>query len=198
MIERMLIILVLLWSISGCALLENLWVQEEPSENLKQTPAETDEFCWVAQNKDSPGIDNNCALRYWLSYWLEVDNMSWPDRRTEIKALGVGIKDTLKKILLSQSTGTPYQARLRAQSWVNELMPKLTPKMQSLLAVVVYKPSQEMLEFESALTVLSRINTNQSKQLDRQSERLAEQQKQIELLLKIEASMMEKKEEISL
>lgn len=197
MTKHILCIVFLVWGLSGCALLEHLNGSDEPVENVPVTEVKQEGvYCLVSD--DAERVNHNCDITYWLTYWLEVDVIPWPDRRAEIEQLGDGVFDTFKKVLLSQSRGTPYQARLRAQSWSNELMPKLTMKMQNLLKVVVYKPSQEMLEFESALTILTRINTNQSKELELQTEQLAEQRQQIEQLLKIEASMMEKKEGISL
>lgn len=197
MTKQFFCVMFLIWGLSGCALLEQFSAPEEPVENVtKEITKQEAKYCLVSD--ESELVDHNCDIAYWLTFWLDADGIAWPERREKIEQLGEGVFETLQKVLLSQSRGTPYQARLRAQSWANELMPKLTNNMQNLLKVLVYKPSQEMLEFESALTILTRINTNQSKELERQTEQLAEQQQQIEQLLKIEASMMQKKEGISL
>ncbi|WP_343856388.1 hypothetical protein [Aliiglaciecola litoralis] len=196
MIVRVLTVIIAVWSVSGCALIESL-INTDVEQNKTAETANSERLCWVDEQSSSITMDNNCDLDYWLQYWVEVDALSWPKRRTLIDELGENATSKLRKIFLSQSRGTPYQARLRAQSWADELMPHLTSSMRSLLSVLVYKPSQEMLEFESALTILSQINTNQSKELDEQRQRLQEQQQQIDQLLKIEASMMEKREGIS-
>lgn len=191
--KYVLVVVFTLWGMTGCALIDDLQGLM-PKTNTPADVEDLNDWCWIAASNNRRGMENNCDLAFWMAYWVKHDNLSWPKRRALIDELGEDPNATLKKIFLSQSTGTPYQARLRAQSWADELLPRLSIPMQELLMVLVYKPSQEMLEFESALTILTRINTNQSKQLDAQQEQLLEQQQQIEQLLKIEASMMEKKE----
>ncbi|MDO6691657.1 hypothetical protein Q4574_00110 [Aliiglaciecola sp. 3_MG-2023] len=152
------------------------------------------EFCVFVPDS---AVEHNCELTYWLDFWVEHDGLSWTKRKELITQLGETKTELMKKVLLSQGKGTPYQNRLRAQGWADELVPSLTEQMKQLFFVLVYRPSQELLEFESALTILTRMNTNQSKELDVQQQKLFEQQQQIDQLLKIEASMMEKKEGIS-
>ncbi|GAA6185481.1 hypothetical protein Q4567_01805 [Aliiglaciecola sp. 2_MG-2023] len=155
---------------------------------------EQNKFCLFVADS---AVEHNCELTYWLDFWVEHDTLSWTQRKELINQLGDSTGELMKKVLLSQGKGTPYQNRLRAQGWADDLIPSLTEQMKQLLFVLVYRPSQELLEFESALTILTRMNTNQSKELDVQQQRLFEQQQQIDQLLKIEASMMEKKEGIS-
>lgn len=176
------------WLLSGCTVIEK-W---KHSEGSNDKAVEIAEYCVVEEQTSD--VPNNCDLRYWLAYWIENDQLRWSQRRDKINQLGETPADTFKKILLSQSKGTPYQARLRAQGWADQLLPELSEPMRNLIKVLVYNPSQELLEFESALIILTRINTNQSKELDAQTDRLQEQQQQIEQLLKIEASMMQQTE----
>ncbi|GAC15290.1 hypothetical protein [Aliiglaciecola lipolytica] len=175
--------------LTGCEILA-----PKPIPVTEIKPPEKTQFCLF--NADM-AVEKNCELTYWLTYWVEHDELSWPKRKEMIAQLGNTSGELMKKVLLSQGKGTPYQNRLRAQGWADEILPTLTEQMKQLLFVLVYKPSQELLEFESALTILTRINTNQSKELDIQQQRLFEQQQQIDQLLKIEASMMEKKEGIN-
>lgn len=198
-----LIVVLGIWVMSGCALIEQ---QKHPEVEPPQAPVSAVEkpLCWVEEQGSVINLDENCDLSYWLQYWVDIDELTWPQRRAMIEQLGEEPANILRKILLSQSRGTPYQARLRAQGWADELMPDLTSVMRDILMVLVYKPSQELLEFESALTILSQINTSHSReiaeqrqQLQDQQQRLQEQQQQIDQLLKIEASMMEKREDIS-
>ena len=67
--------------------------------------------------------------------------------------------------------------------------------MSQILRVIVYQPNQELLEFESAIATLSKVNTSQSRTIEDQQRRLEQQQQQLEQLLKIEASMADKTQE---
>ncbi len=181
-------------SLSGCQVLDNV----QGAESSDKVQSGTNNWCLL--NESGPyqqTLSHNCNLHYWLDYWVAHDELSWPKRRDLIEKLDDSPDGLLKKVLLSQAKGTPYQNRLRAQGWADQLLPLLTTQMKNLLYVMIYQPSQERLEYESALTILTRINTNQSKSLDAQQEQLNEQQQQIEKLLKIEASMMEKREGIN-
>ncbi len=189
-------IILLSLSLSGCELVNRYKIVEvqQESQEVSEKPS-ANGFCVVTE--EDPLLDNNCDLSYWLSFWIDNNNRSWVQRKNAIAMLGDGTFDKFRKILLSQGKGTPFQDRLRAQTWLDELMPLVSPWMKSFLKVLVYQPSQEMLEFESALTILSRVNGNQSAELEEQLQQIREQQQQIEQLLKIEASMMEKREGIN-
>jgi hypothetical protein len=101
----------------------------------------------------------------------------------------------LKKILLSQGKSTPFQDRLRAQAWVESILPKLSQQMRRFIVVALYHPSQDLLEMESALVTLSKINTHQSTHIEEQQALLDKQQNQIDQLLNIEATIIKSIEE---
>tara|TARA_R110000868_G_scaffold409868_2_gene696308 strand:- start:195 stop:791 length:597 start_codon:yes stop_codon:yes gene_type:complete len=187
---RVGLVLVSIVAISGCELLgernknsqeDGAWIEAE-NERLEDT------FC-VSSITEVP-VEHNCNIAFWLNYWSDIENKSWPQRKATIEQLGMDATSTLKKILLSQGKATPYKDRLRAQSWIESMLPKLSPQMRNFMSVVVYQPSQELLEMESALVSLSRINTDLSIQKDAQKLLLDKQKNQIEQLLKIEASIM--------
>ncbi|MFT4993537.1 MAG: hypothetical protein ACI965_000557 [Paraglaciecola sp.] len=148
---------------------------------------------------------DNCDVNFWLSYWSAVNTMTWTERKAQIENLSEEPADTLKKVLLCQGNGTPYQDRLRAQGWVTSLMPMLSDNIQQFVTVAIYQSSQELLELESALVTLGKISTNQAirveeqrllsgqqkNQIEQQKLLLDQQQSQIEQLLKIEASIMD-------
>lgn len=172
-----------------------------PSSNSNQiamkTPDNQPNCVW-----ESPSVDNQCRVEYWLQFWSQVEDITWPERKQKIENLTEQDDDVLKKILLSQGKSTPYQDRLRAQRWVETILPKLTQPMQRFIKVALYYPSQGLLEMESALVTLSKINTHQSfnieeqqTQLTNQQVQLKKQQSQIDQLLNIEASIMESIEE---
>lgn len=139
--------------------------------------------------------ENNCYIEYWLQYWYQIEEVSWPERKKQIEELSDQDTDVLKKVFLSQGKSTPYQDRLRAQGWVESILPKLTQPMQRFIMIALYYPSQGLLEMESALVTLSKINTHQSFNIEEQQILLDKQQNQIDQLLNIEASIMESIEE---
>ncbi|MDP5039333.1 MAG: hypothetical protein NWQ26_00465, partial [Paraglaciecola sp.] len=83
-----------------------------------------------------------------------------------------------------------YNDRLRAQRWIEILLPELSEEMQQFVKVMVYQPSQDLLELESALVTLGRVNSNLSQANEEQKLMIEKQKNQIEQLLKIEASIM--------
>ncbi|WJG08119.1 hypothetical protein [Aliiglaciecola sp. LCG003] len=182
------------FALSGCVLFDGV-SDREPSSNQVEVELVAENFCLSQQTQQQ--IEHNCDVLYWLNYWVEQEQLSWPQRLDKLNELGDSPADLMKKVLLSQIKGTPYQHRLRAQGWAEQIFPQMSGPMRQLFRVILHKPSEELLELESGLTILTKLNTNQSKVLDEQKLRLQEQQQQIDQLLKIEASMMEKKEGIN-
>jgi hypothetical protein len=84
---------------------------------------------------------------------------------------------------------------LRAQVWTESILPKLSQQMRRFILVALYNPSQGLLEMESALVTLSKINTHQSSNIEEQQLLLNKQQSQIDQLLNIEASIIQSIEE---
>ena len=144
---------------------------------------------------ESSSKANDCKIDPWLRFWSEIEDISWPERKKQIEALSEQDADVLKKVLLSQGKSTPFQDRLRAQGWVESILPKLSLPMRRFILVALYNPSQDLLEMESALVTLSKINTHQSLNIEEQKILLNKQQSQIEQLLNIEASIIQSIEE---
>jgi Trp operon repressor len=179
---RILLVATVLVLVSGCQIRGQV-------DDTTGWGVESKDICvFVDQDIES---GPNCNADIWLRYWSAVNTMTWPERKAQIESLSEDPEDTLKKVLLCQGKGTPFQNRLRAQSWLTSLMPMLSDEMQQFVAVAIYQPSQELLELESALVTLSEISTNQADRVEEQQRLLDQQQNQIELLLKIEASIMD-------
>lgn len=183
---KLLVIISTLFLFASCEVLQPL--------KTSQSPAEVQTIQAMCVWKDSSG-GNNCNIEYWLSFWSGIEDISWPERKKQIDLLSEQDGDVLKKVLLSQGKSTPFQDRLRAQGWVESLLPKLSQPMSQFILVALYHPSQDLLEMESALVTLSKINTHQSSNIEEQQILLNEQQNQIDQLLNIEASIMESIEE---
>ncbi len=177
--------------LSGCQLLDN--TNKSPQTN-KQVPTISLESEICLLDTFVQPLQYNCDIGFWISFWTQVNDEPWLSRKLKIDELGEDVESRLKKILLSQGPDTPYQDRLRAQNWSEQLFPQFTIRMQQILMTLIYQPSQQILEFESALAILTRINASQSSELEAQRSQLLEQQQQLEQLLKIEASLMESRE----
>ncbi|WP_340679867.1 hypothetical protein [Paraglaciecola sp.] len=187
---RSALVVISILTISGCELIGDRKTSstQENTTVVAENAKLNETFC-ISSVTEAP-VEQNCNIEYWLNYWSDIENSSWPQRKTKIEQLGSEATSTLKKILLSQGKATPYQDRLRAQRWIESLLPKLSPQMRNFMSVVIYQPSQELLEMESALVSLSRINTDLTNAKDAQKLLLEKQKNQIEQLLKIEASIM--------
>ncbi|MFQ3197452.1 MAG: hypothetical protein ACI8R9_000868 [Paraglaciecola sp.] len=175
----------LVLALSGCQMLSSFPQNEHNTNDVNVSHS----FCQYIE----PSVDDeyNCQLSYWLRYWLDADDMTWEQRKAEIALLTDSAQDSLRKVLLSQGGYTPYQDRLRSQVWAGNLIKEFDGGMQDLLTVMVYQPSQALLELESALVTLSKINTAQSNRIEEQQELVDQQHSQIEQLLNIEEAIMD-------
>lgn len=180
-----------------------LFTSCELIQSSEPSPSTTEVFNkpLVCVWKDASEV-KGCKIEYWLKFWFEVEDISWSQRKKQINLLSDQGPDIFRKVLLSQGKNTPYQARLRAQNWLESILPKLSQQMRDFIVVALYHPSQGLLEMESALVTLSKINTHQLANieeqqllLNKQQILLNKQQSQIDQLLNIEASIMQNIEE---
>ncbi|MCW8107825.1 hypothetical protein OPS25_04840 [Alteromonas ponticola] len=182
--------------LAGCKLVPPPPVETEqplPPEvvEVKQTePIDTSELCLV--EKEVAEFEHRCDLAYWTSLWIKADEMSWPRRKDAINALGNSFEDKLTKIIFTLPISTPYQDRLRASHWLKEIQARLSPDFARLVKSIVQTPNEQILEYESAITLLSRVNTQQSQSIENLQKELEAQRKKVEELLQIEASLMDK------
>lgn len=184
--SKIFIVLVSLILLTSCELIQSLRTSQTSSQVVSNQP-----ICvWENYLKA-----NECKIEYWLRFWYEVENFSWPERKKQINALSEQDADVLKKVLLSQGKDTPFQDRLRAQAWVESILPKLSRQMSRFIVVALYHPSQHLLEMESAVVSLGKISTHQSSYIEEQQILLNKQKSQIDQLLNIEASIIQSIEE---
>ena len=167
--------IIMVCTLSGCATLNDFkWGESN------QQP------CLVAANIES--FIGDCDLWYWVGVWVEADDMSWPKRQQRINALSNSLPHKLEKILLSQPTDTPYQARLRAQLWLDDIYPQLSEPMQRAVSTMVKAPSNRMLEAESAIAMLSKVSSERQQQIETLKRQVEQQQNKLEALLDIESN----------
>lgn len=186
-------LMVALTSLSGCAALTPTHEKNEAEINQPETPIISvldDDICVF--NDTVEAVKENCELAYWVGMWVQADNTAWPLRKKTIVALGDSPADKLRKILLSMPVDTPYQDRLRAKHWLDEITPDFTPEIQQAVTTLVASPNDQMLEYESAISMLSKVNTQRAHSIESLKAELEAQQKKLEELLQIEATLMDK------
>lgn len=139
-----------------------------------------------------------CDLNYMLEFAIASNKLTWPERKERIAMLGDDTHLLIEKLLLTQGTSTPYRDRLRAQNWILKASGNASTAMSTLLNALIYENSKQLLEFESAITILSSVNARQEKvitelqsQLDEKEEQIELQRNQVEQLLKIESDLIE-------
>jgi hypothetical protein len=186
-------LMVALTGLSGCAALTTTHEKNEAETNQPATPILSvldDDVCVF--NNTIEAVKENCELTYWVGLWVQADNTAWPLRKSQIAALGETPADKLHKILLSMPVDTPYQDRLRAKHWLDEITPVFTPQIQQAVATLVASPNNQMLEYESAISMLSKVNTQRALNIESLKSELEAQRKKLEELLQIEATLMDK------
>lgn len=194
---KLMLAIVVLHFVTGCKLIDSFNDVPEEQSNVPVVEVNQNQICLIDEIPGAKQPKHNCDLAHWLGYWIDKNQQPWLLRGPEIESLGESTSDLFKKVLLSQGEGTPYQDRLRAQMWAQQLRPRLSIGMNAVLEQLIYLPSQELLEYESALAILTRVNANQLQELEQQKALLLQQQQQIDAFLKIEASMIEESEEIN-
>ena len=173
----------LLIGLGGCTLINKT---AAPVENIASPT-----LCPL-QAEQSTEIQPSCDLTPWITYWIDVSQSDWSSRKSIIAELNPNDNDLdrLKVILLSHVNNTPYQPRLRAQSYAQTLLENQQETLAKFIRFILYEPAQRRLELESAITTLSRINTENNRQLDTHKATIEQQARQINQLLQIEKTMV--------
>ncbi len=177
--------LVLVLGLSGCHVLPTVLPKTKKSTALTDLPC-------PLHNQNTSSHDK-CDLQAWLEYWVEINQLDWKVRKKRIASLSPNTNsiDRLKVILLSQAPDTPYQSRLRAQKYSAELVENDTYQLGQFIHFLVFLPAQRALELESAITTLSRMNTDKQQQIKAQQSTIDAQRIQLEKILQIEKSMID-------
>jgi len=194
---RIILLIFVIFALSGCEILQQKLGQK--------APVSTSTGSYLCESERSVELFAEfCNVQAWCDFLIDNDPLAWSQRNDLIKSMGNELnlepRLRLQQVLLSQGPDTPYANRLRAQKWIDNLQPKMDVRMQQLLKLMVFEPSQQILELESAITILTRLNTRQEKTIEELEEMLSirkqeleKQRDQVEQLLKIEASMSEQK-----
>ncbi len=133
-------------------------------------------------------LDDMATLGAWQSYRGEVLQMSAAQREAVSKSLEKTPVGELQSLLLRLHPDTPYAVRFRAQNQLSEQLSRLPAGLAALLRWD-YAYNQKLLESESAVKALGRLNGQQQDNLDKLQKQNADLQKKIEALTQIEAKL---------
>lgn len=186
------VLVVGLLTLSGCSVLSSITGKMSGNEHTSQNTHVVDnaELCVVATKKAS--LDHNCDMAYWLNVWLVADETPWLERKPSLSLLDNSMHDTLLRYFLTLPNDTPYQERLGAQLSIDAMESKMTPAFVRIVRTVASQQNKQLMELESALSVLVKQNATLSNEMSALTTQLQEQQKKINALLKIETTLMDK------
>lgn len=186
------VLVVGLLMLSGCSVLSSITGKMSGEEQMSQDTSgiDTAELCVVAPENAS--LEHNCDMAYWLNVWLVADETPWLERKQSLSLLDNSVHDTLLRYFLTLPNDTPYQERLGAQLSIDAMESKMTPAFVRIVRTVATQQNKQLMELESALSVLVKQNATLSNEMSALTTQLQEQQKKINALLKIETTLMDK------
>jgi len=182
----MVAVLALLW---GCQLTP---VTIPPVEEPIVEPV-PDSLPLIVENEPEPVIeltldDSAKTLQAWLDYKQQILVDPEPERArlrglTEFDAVA-----QLQLALLSLHPDMPYVTRFRIQTQLAEIVSGFPPRLAALFSWELTF-NQKLLEAESAVTAVTRLNAQQQDTIDRLQKTNRELQKKIDALTQIEAEL---------
>jgi hypothetical protein len=186
------VLVVGLLMLSGCSVLSSITGKLSDNERNSQDTNVLDnaELCVVV--REEANLEHNCDMAYWLNLWLVADDTPWLERKQSLSSLDNSMHDTLLRYFLTLPNDTPYQERLGAQLSIDAIEAKMTPAFARVIRTVAMQQNKQLMELESALSVLVKQNATLSNEMSALTTQLQEQQKKINALLKIETTLMDK------
>lgn len=197
---KTLFVVVVILALSGCELLKPTVTLPVPGkvsgfESSGVSDISTTRYCESEETARS--FKEFCSIDAWTNKLIVSSTIPWSERSQMIEELSSDPKSLIEKVLLSYGNDTPYLNRLRAQTWIEELQTLTDLRMTQVLDIIIFQTNQQLLELESAITILSKVNGRQEKTIAAQELQIAEknqeienQRQQVEQLLNIEASMV--------
>ena len=161
---------------------------QQPAETLLEQPAEVEPAAPVADVAALTIDDTAKTLQAWVNYRTAVLGRLNEERdllNTEANQDEVW---QLKRTMLQLHPDTPYLNRLRIQMQLSEQLASLPAPLAELLSWDLAF-NQKLLEAESAVSALTRLNAQQHDNIERLQKINKELQKKIDALTQIEAQL---------
>ncbi len=132
--------------------------------------------------------DDALTLQAWRDFRAQLLLMPVVERDLLLKSFKTSPVTTLQTLLIRLHPDSAYSVRFAAQTQLNDKLTTLPKGLADLLRWdLAY--NQKLLESESAVTALSRLNAQQQEQLDRLRRQNKDLEKKIEALTQIEAKL---------
>ena len=132
--------------------------------------------------------DDAMTLSAWQNFRTELLQMNSTQRDALSKSLPNTPIGNLQQLLLRLHPETSYAVRFKAQMQLGEQLTQLPPGLAALLRWD-FAYNQKLLESESAVKALGRLNGQQQDNLDKLQKQNADLLKKIDALTQIEAKL---------
>ncbi len=129
--------------------------------------------------------DDALSLSAWSEFRSELLKMTAKQRENLSKNLQFGPVVALQQLLIRIHPENPYSVRFKAQTQLGEQLSSLPPGLADMLRWD-HAYNQKLLESESAVKALGRLNGQQQDNLERLQKQNADLQKKIDALTQIE------------
>lgn len=132
--------------------------------------------------------DEAMSLQAWSDFRTELLKMNAKQRDLLSKTLVVDAIGALQQLLIRIHPDTPYPVRFKAQTQLGEQLTSLPAGLAAMLRWD-HAYNQKLLESESAVKALGRLNGQQQDNLEKLQKQNADLQKKIDALTQIEAKL---------
>ncbi|MGP9799520.1 hypothetical protein [Rheinheimera sp. NSM] len=183
------VIISLLLLLNGCQLLPPPTPAETPAEPV--TSLEPPPLTLPVPEPVSAPLaiaDDAATLQAWVNYRAAMLGRMNEERDLLLADTGQDEIWALKRTILQLHPDTPYLTRLRVQMQSAEQLAQLPAPLAALLSWDLAF-NQKLLEAESAVSALTRLNAQQHDNLERLQKTNRELQKKIDALTQIEAQL---------
>ncbi|MBV2129209.1 hypothetical protein [Arsukibacterium indicum] len=185
-----LMLILLLALLSGCQLLNQQQPPPPPltePELTEQQAAETPDSTVNSEVALSLN-DDPATLQAWVNYRASLlhNKALWQELLADVAEPDP--VQMLQRIILQLHPDTPYLTRLRVQMQLAEQIALLPPGLAALISWDLTF-NQKLLETESAVSALTRLNAQQHENIERLQKKNKDLQKKIDALTQIEAQL---------
>ncbi len=182
--------MLLLLMLSGCQLLgqPQPLPQAETAMPLAEPAQLTEDIASVPEEPQLSISDAPVMLQAWVNYRASLlhNRAEWRESLTEL--IEPDPVQILQRIILQLHPDTPYLTRLRVQMQLAEQIAELPPGLAALISWDLTF-NQKLLETESAVSALTRLNAQQHDNIERLQKTNRDLQKKIDALTQIEAQL---------
>ncbi|WNO59482.1 hypothetical protein [Rheinheimera sp. MMS21-TC3] len=185
---KFLLPLLTVFMLMGCQITQPEPTNSTPeiASNLPELTATTEPQ--IEQISSLTISDSPESLLAWVEFRAQLLNQA-ANEREQLNQLDTTDDVTeLKRIILQLHPDTPYLTRLRLQMQLSEKLALLPNPLANLLSWD-FAFNQKLLETESAVSALTRLNAQQQNNIDKLRKTNKELQKKIDALTQIEAQL---------